>query len=54
MKKNENLKAFKIGKKQYYFKSYEVQAIYEFLTILLGIVIFYFYSLLFYAVVHNF
>lgn len=52
--KKQGLEAFKFNGKQYYFKSYKVELFYNLLFLIVGSAIFYFYGLLFYAIVHNF
>ena len=47
----KGLKAFKFGNRQYYFKNEKIEFIYNMIFLLLGSAIFYFYSLLFYAIV---
>lgn len=49
--KKEGLKAFKLGKKQFYFKNEKIKMFYEGLGLIVFFVEFYFLSLVFYALV---
>lgn len=49
--KKEGLKAFKLGKKQFYFKNEKIKMFYEGLGLLLLFCEFYFFSLVFYVLV---